>query len=228
VMLCVAALASLLVFGGVAWGQAGSAVLFPADGSRVVGESCWLVVRSGAEPRASLDGRDLPVARAEAGVYHWRLEGLRAEGSRIAGDAAGREFTLTVYGGAPAPGLFHSQPPEACWECHGRGEDGCAECHRWTTSTKHTPVLAQGCARCHEPPRWEPREMAPVCGACHADHANGRHPRLRHPVSAARDPLRPGRRMDCASCHDPHAPRCLSCLGRQELREWCKVCHGSP
>ena len=46
--------------------------------------------------------------------------------------------------------------------------------------------------------------------------------------SAARSPDCPARKLDCASCHDPHAPMCLGCLGKTELRAWCKGCHAQP
>jgi len=211
-----------------AWGAPGGVrVLAPADGERRAGDSLWLVVRSPRPPQATLDGKAAALSWSDGEVHHWRLQGLRPEGSRIAVELDGQRTELTAHGHSASPSLFHASPAAVCRACHSLGDQGCTECHRWPGSN-HGQVLAEGCTRCHEPPAWRPRELAPVCGACHPDYAGSKHPRLRHPLTAARDPLRPGRKMDCASCHDPHVPRCLGCLGKGELREWCKECHGGP
>lgn len=217
----------LLASGAAAAAPAPFRVLAPADGERRAGDALWLVVRSARPPQVALDGQAVAPTRSDGKVHHWRLQGLRPEGSRISVEQDGQRTVLAAHGRSEAPALFHARPAEGCAECHSLGEKGCTECHRWPGGN-HAGVLAEGCLRCHEPPAWRPRELAPLCGACHPDYAAGKHPRLRHPLTSARDPLRPGRKLDCASCHDPHAPRCLGCLGKQELREWCKECHGRP
>jgi hypothetical protein len=210
-----------------AWAGEPFRILHPGEGSARGGTSGWLVVRAPAPPRVTVDGRPAGDPRSEGDAHHWRLQGLRPEGSRVAVGLGGQEQHLTVRGRSASPVRFHADPPPACAECHTLAPGGCTGCHRWPGG-KHEPVLAEGCVRCHDPPEWRPREVPAACAACHPAHAGGKHPRLRHPLTSPRDPLRPGRPMECVSCHDPHGPRCLGCLSRGELREWCKECHGSP
>jgi predicted CXXCH cytochrome family protein len=218
-----------LVAALIACGSATAAmdVLFPADGQRVSGSGVWLVVEAAAPPLVSVDGRRLDTAGSDEGVYHSRLEGLRGEGSEVRVEGDTSTARLLVFGGADEPTRFHDAAHDACAACHDLGASGCVACHRWE-GAKHAPVLAEGCSRCHRPPQWEVGDIADICGTCHNRHANGKHPRLRHPLESPRDPLRPRRKMDCASCHDPHTPTCLGCLGRGELRKWCLRCHSKP
>lgn len=210
-----------------AWGGPAHAltVLAPAAEARVGGDGAWLVVVAPEPPEVTVDGRGAGRPREVGGAYHLRLEGLRPEGSRVRVTAGERAEAVTVYGSAGRAAGFHLSSPEACRSCHRLDASGCGECHRFE-GAKHRPVLQKGCSPCHAPPDWRPRDPAPLCAPCHPAYGEGRHPRLRHSLSAARDPLRPGRPFDCSSCHDPHSPQCLSCLGREELRGWCKGCHG--
>ena len=219
--------AMVVVALAVAASAAPPAVLRPSDGHRASGTGAWLVFRSEAAPVVSVDGKEIGPPVAKEGVYHVRLEGLRPRGSQVEVRESGAALRLTVLGLSEAPQRFHRQVPSSCRDCHEMGEAGCLGCHRWA-GAKHAPVLAAGCVRCHKPSAWENPDIAPVCAECHPGHRGGKHPRLRHPISAARDPLRPGRKLGCASCHDPHAPVCLSCLGREDLRQWCKRCHARP
>ncbi len=198
----------------------------PAPGARLSRNHGWLVLESAQPVRVTVEGTEVRASHEEGAVRHFRLEGLRPEGTEISVSRAEESTRFTLYGGVSDAPAFHGLEVPECVGCHDQGEAGCTGCHRWE-GAKHAPVLAEGCSRCHASPTWLPREMGPVCSACHAAYAGGKHPRLRHKVSADRDPLRPGRRMDCASCHDPHAPRCLSCLKRGELRQWCLRCHSS-
>ena len=202
-------------------------VLIPADDHRASGDTAWLVVEAVAPPLVSVDGRDLPPPRGEAGVYHVRLESLRPEGSEVVVRGDGSPARLKVFGVADEPHRFHETRLETCVRCHDPGESGCLECHRWE-GAKHAPLLARGCTRCHQPPGWKVADVTDSCIACHDQYAGGKHPRLRHSLESPRDPLRPYRKMHCASCHDPHTPRCLSCLGRGDLRKWCLRCHSQP
>ncbi len=210
------------VAGAAAAVPGGVEVLAPAPGSRVSGEAAWLVLRAVAAPPVFLEGAPVALRVAEGGVHHYRLAPLPGgRGTVRIGD--GVELSL---GGGSA--RFHETPGEACWECHDAGDGGCSECHPAPEGGKHRPVLAEGCVRCHLGPDRSAGEVHALCVGCHPAFAGDRHGRTRHAVASERDPLRPGRAMDCASCHDPHAPRCLSCLPRGELREWCKSCHGGP
>ena len=96
--------------------------------------------------------------------------------------------------------------------------------HEWC-SGKHARVLQERCGLCHKGREDRPADVVPVCTQCHDAFKRNKHPRLRHAISAPRDPLRPARKFDCVSCHDPHCPRPLGRLRPEERREWCKGCH---
>ena len=66
------------------------------------------------------------------------------------------------------------------------------------------------------------------CNDCHREYDAKRHPKLKHALSGGQDPNRPGKGLDCASCHDPHTPVKLSRIGPMELRKWCQGCHSTP
>lgn len=129
-------------------------------------------------------------------------------------------FSAIAYaeGARPLP------PTEKCVVNEG---GGCLDCHPFHESD-HAQALADRCVKCHgeQPPVDD--ALAGVCGECHKKYSMSRHPKLKHPLRSSNDPLRPGWPLDCASCHDPHAPDCLSCLNRAEQRQWCKECHATP
>ena len=201
-------------------------ILAPADGARVPAKGVWLVVEAPRAPSVTLDGRDVPVGPSDDGVHHARIGPVSAEGSRVEVAIPGERVILRLLGKVgDAPG-FHGAAPPRCWACHDRGPDGCAECHGWGQGS-HGPVLARGCVGCHRAPDWAVPDPEGVCTGCHQAY-EGKHRRVRHPLRGSRDPSRPGRALTCVSCHDPHEPRCLSCLGRPALRDWCRRCHGTP
>ncbi|MDF1552237.1 MAG: hypothetical protein P1P84_04200 [Deferrisomatales bacterium] len=210
------------VVGAAATVAAGVEVLAPVPGSRLSGEAVWLVLRAAESPPVFLQGEPVAPRVAEAGVHHYRLSPVTGgRGTVRIGDA----MELSLGGGSAG---FHETPGAACWECHDAGDGGCQECHPAPEGGKHGAVLAEGCVRCHRGPHRSAGAVQALCVSCHPTFGTGRHGNIRHAVASDRDPLRPGRAMDCASCHDPHAPRCLSCLARSELRDWCKTCHGGP
>ena len=212
---------TLLLWAGVAAAEAPQ-VLVPTADSRLTDPEGWLVVRAEQPPPVTLDGKPLAVRVSQDGVHHYLLTPLRdGVGTLQVGDGA----SLHVGGGRVG---FHQTTAATCWECHDNGDAGCGECHPTPQESKHLPVLAKGCLRCHVGPGRSADEVQTLCVGCHPDYAGKRHGRIRHAVLSARDPQRPERAMNCASCHDPHAPRCLSCLPRGELRAWCKNCHGGP
>ena len=201
-------------------------ILAPRDEYVAPGGEAWLVVRTEVAPSVTLDGGVVPLVAEDDGVFHYRLAGLGPEGSRLR-VISGEDVLTRVLRGEDVSGAgFHGVAPESCWLCHDSGDGGCVGCHSRDEDGKHRPVLAEGCVRCHTAGDRRAGDVATLCTGCHPQYASGRHGGIRHAVASERDPLRPGRRMDCASCHDPHAPRCLSCLGRAELRAWCKTCHG--
>ncbi|MBI4682165.1 MAG: hypothetical protein HY757_03585 [Nitrospirae bacterium] len=82
----------------------------------------------------------------------------------------------------------------------------------------HGPFTTEKCAICHNPhasenpfnlhkPTWD------LCLSCHIDKGSGIHivrnylgiSSKNHPTRGKPDPLRKGKELSCASCHDPHA-----------------------
>jgi predicted CXXCH cytochrome family protein len=118
---------------------------------------------------------------------------------------------------------------ETCDQCHG----GMLE-----KQFKHGPVDAGYCTLCHDPhaspnnawlrkPGWE------LCTTCHAGQGRGVHvvagfaKGSSHPTKGRRDPSRPGKRLSCASCHEPHSAASQYLLAFEVKRrsELCRYCH---
>jgi predicted CXXCH cytochrome family protein len=67
-----------------------------------------------------------------------------------------------------------------------------------------------------------------LCSGCHPEvtlKSKG-HPVANHPVAAPRELLRPGRKLTCASCHDPHGSNNQLMLIESLLGgRLCRGCH---
>ncbi len=122
---------------------------------------------------------------------------------------------------------------EICFKCHIEQKK------EWLSKKYiHGPVNIGKCALCHSPhssinefnlhkPTWE------LCTSCHADKKSGRHVlggmyfEKGHPTKDKPDPLRKGKELTCASCHNPHAsdyPK-LWAMNAQGPFELCLKCH---
>jgi predicted CXXCH cytochrome family protein len=121
---------------------------------------------------------------------------------------------------------------DVCFGCHTEQE------HDWGSKEHiHGPLNTGRCAICHNPhasenpfnlfkPTWE------LCISCHAEKAAGSHVLVGyiyegHPTRGVPDPLRQGKELTCASCHNPHASNYpyLWSLSVGTLFELCKKCH---
>lgn len=143
----------------------------------------------------------------------------------------------------------------SCLSCHDKDaeiiysvkqpvKDVCYQCHveqknNWNSKKYiHGPVNVGKCTICHSPhssdnafnlfkSTWE------LCVNCHAEKGTGLHVlgdamlEKGHPTRGRKDPLRIGRELTCASCHDPHASNYphLWAFEVDELFELCKKCH---
>jgi predicted CXXCH cytochrome family protein len=121
---------------------------------------------------------------------------------------------------------------EVCFRCHTEQRNN------WTMKKYiHGPVNMGKCAICHSPhasenpfnlfkPTWD------LCVSCHADKKTGRHILVGyihegHPTHEVPDPLRVGKELSCASCHNSHAsnfPK-LWALNVESQFELCMKCH---
>lgn len=110
----------------------------------------------------------------------------------------------------------------------------CEACHADVVETfteerfSHTLDLeGAGCTGCHATHQGEsPGLLAngggmDTCNACHQDHAIFSHPM----GEGVADPSRPGRDMDCISCHANHGSRWDGFLVADANRDLCLRCH---
>ncbi len=122
---------------------------------------------------------------------------------------------------------------EVCFGCHIEQKN------EWTAQKyMHGPVTIGKCAICHSPhsakypfnlykPTWD------LCVNCHAEKGSGKHvlgdafSSEGHPTKGRPDPLRIGKEMTCASCHNPHASNFphLWAFEVNDMFELCRKCH---
>jgi hypothetical protein len=225
-------IAGVALFGAAQYAVADEMrVLAPVDGYKSWSSSVWVIVENGSEvPTVRVDGAVVgqkPVSGGD-GVYHFRVGDLKKDGSLLEIAHEDSVQKLTVYGpGSTLEGSdsFHTSDVVSCWQCHDNGNKSCSDCH---TFGGHEHAGKIQCDSCHDEKGKVLDDIAPACVRCHRDYAGGRHPNLKHSIQSPNDPMRPGRKFDCVSCHDPHAPNCLGCLSKNELRKWCKDCHSQP
>ncbi len=123
-----------------------------------------------------------------------------------------------------------------CFSCH----EGVKE--KWFSNTsEHGPLRSGRCNKCHNPhssayefhlrkPIWD------LCTTCHAEKATGKHVigsfvfgrnRGSHPTRGRDDPSRPGRKLVCSSCHNPHGSNGIYLLRAKGKTAFsvCQRCH---
>ena len=113
---------------------------------------------------------------------------------------------------------------EACLKCHVSILD---------KTYSHGPAVAGYCTLCHDPHAsmenaWLRKPVWELCTACHTDKVAGEHRFLKsHPMQNKKDPMRPGKRLSCVSCHDPHSAEAgdLFAYNKKKSFELCKLCH---
>jgi predicted CXXCH cytochrome family protein len=118
---------------------------------------------------------------------------------------------------------------ETCMKCHGE---------IMAKTFKHGPVDAGYCNLCHDPHAspynsWLRKSPWDLCTTCHAEKASGVHvvagfaAGSSHPTRLKPDPSRPGKRLSCSSCHEPHGAesRDLFVLDIKTRNELCVICH---
>ncbi len=122
---------------------------------------------------------------------------------------------------------------EVCFACHTEQD---TEWH--SKKFIHGPVNIGKCAICHSPhssnnaynlikPTWD------LCTSCHSDKKSGKHVlggmffKDGHPTRGKPDPIRKGKELSCASCHNPHAsdyPNLWSLNAKGQF-DLCVKCH---
>ncbi len=122
---------------------------------------------------------------------------------------------------------------EVCFGCHIEQKTD------WQSKKfTHGPVTLGKCAICHSPHSSEyPANLYKstwdLCVTCHADRGSGRHvlgdafSTEGHPTRDKPDPVRIGKQLSCASCHNPHASNFphLWAFEVQDMFDLCRKCH---
>ena len=130
--------------------------------------------------------------------------------------------------------LFEEGALTLCLACHGDKEGLVAEKTEDRMPYVHGIVAGGGCVSCHDPHATDQQFMLKkpineLCSGCHPGIASKTmgHPLPNHPVSAPRERLRPGRKLTCTSCHDPHGAIHPLMLIQSPLGgRLCRECHG--
>ncbi|MDH4163253.1 MAG: OmpA family protein, partial [Nitrospirota bacterium] len=116
----------------------------------------------------------------------------------------------------------------------------CEKCHSDVMSMpfRHGPVDSGYCNLCHDPhgsdhSAWTRLRSWELCTTCHREKASDVHViagfvhGVSHPTRNVRDPLRPGRKLSCISCHSPHSAetKYLLAFGVTRETDLCGYCH---
>jgi len=136
---------------------------------------------------------------------------------------------LTRKFNAKIPAKRGPSVKDTCLKCHGSILNG---------NFKHGPVDAGYCNLCHDPHAstyraWLRKAPWDLCTTCHAEKASGVHviagfkSGKTHPTRLKPDPMRPGKRLTCSSCHEPHSAvnKDLFAYHIKTWQELCPLCH---
>ncbi len=96
----------------------------------------------------------------------------------------------------------------------------------------HGIINGKGCVVCHSPhatdyPYQLYKPIQPLCGSCHPKFLKIKkdHPVAGHPVSGVKNPIKPQKMLNCASCHDPHGSKYEKLLIGRYGSAFCFKCH---
>jgi len=112
-------------------------------------------------------------------------------------------------------------------------QDLCFTCHDDKRELLETKPVVHGtateCLMCHNPHGSTFDTMVrdrttKICMMCHEEKAKQSHPVAGHPMEGPKDPHRPGKKLTCTSCHNPHASD-HSKLFRFPTLPICSYCH---
>jgi len=114
----------------------------------------------------------------------------------------------------------------------------CINCHENMDLNKykyaHGPFAAGSCSECHDVhssdyPHQLKLEGNDLCINCHNEFKKPdiSHVVTKHPLSNRKDPSRPGKMLQCSSCHNPHGENSpvFFVRGVSTRMELCGICH---
>ena len=120
---------------------------------------------------------------------------------------------------------------DLCLSCHSGMENLVSEKNR--LPYVHGIIFGKGCVACHSPHASDQQYMLrkPVnqlCLGCHPVLPGGLqgHPVAGHPLSGPTEHRRPGHKLTCVGCHDPHGSNYQYLLVETKLgARLCRECH---
>jgi len=120
-----------------------------------------------------------------------------------------------------------------CVVCHSDKENLVDEDKKKRPPYVHGIIFGKGCVACHDPHATDNHYMLKkstnkLCVGCHNDLAGVTrgHPIAGHPVAGPTELLRPGRKLTCSSCHEPHGSNHQYLLIETKLGDrLCRGCH---
>lgn len=148
---------------------------------------------------------------------------------------AARWDCLTCHNKDSRPIKYTTPKPDRrlCFVCHKERKEVWTQKKYW-----HGPTATGKCTICHNPHAsnnifWLKKPIWNLCVTCHEDKASGRHVIAgfvygsTHPTKGWPDPARPGRKLSCASCHNPHASNSRFLFANDVLspNSLCEMCH---
>ncbi len=129
--------------------------------------------------------------------------------------------------------LWADRSSDLCVGCHSDMAQLVAAIRLQQIPFIHGLLNGPGCIACHDPHASDQLFMLKqpineLCLGCHpaiADSAG--HPVARHPLTGPTERLRPGRKLSCTSCHEPHGSYNQFLLIETNLGgRLCRECHG--
>ena len=118
-----------------------------------------------------------------------------------------------------------------CISCHQEFQNLVSEDNRMPYV--HNIIYGKGCIACHSPHASDNqfnlrKPINQLCLGCHPDPTGGLgdHPVAGHPLSGSTEHRRPGRKLTCVGCHNPHGSYYQSLLVQTKQGALlCRECH---
>ena len=129
--------------------------------------------------------------------------------------------------------LWADRSSDICVACHSDMEQLVTAIRKQQIPFIHGLLNGPGCIACHDPHASDQLFMLKMpinelCLGCHPTIAESAgHPVARHPLVGPTERLRPGRKLSCTSCHEPHGsynPFLL--IETNQGGRLCRECHG--
>ena len=137
------------------------------------------------------------------------------------------------HGGDNPDMLWAEGSLQLCIACHSDKGNLVDEKRENRPPYGHGIIFGKGCVACHDPHATDEKFMLKkptneLCVGCHPSlqGVTRGHPVAGHPVTAPSELRRPGRKLTCVGCHDPHGSTHQYLLVETKLgARLCRGCH---